>query len=130
MPLSTLTTKERQTYSKIPAEADEPILLRYFVLTATDERLRRSVRRDYNRIGVALQLGLLRWLGRQPGLEEFRSRPTTITIFLARQLNIPADMARAYPQDVGTWEDHRRLVREYLGWPSVPGDDWTLSRIV
>jgi hypothetical protein len=33
MPVTNLTNKERHTYSKIPVEADEPILLRYFVLT-------------------------------------------------------------------------------------------------
>ena len=116
MPLKLLTDHERKTFSAIPSDPDEPILRRYFVLRREDERLIRQARGPHNKLGLAHQLGWLRWLGRQPSLEEARACPTTITMYLGDQLNIRPDQFKTYPHDRDTWDNHRGLVRRHLGW--------------
>jgi len=116
MPLHNLTPQERQVYSTIPGDIDEPSLRRFFVLSAADERLMSQVRGPHNRLGLAHHLGWLRWLGRQPGRDEVHSGPASLTLFLARQLNVAPEAFQLYPRDRGAWSHHQALAREHLGW--------------
>ena len=116
MPLHDLTPQERRAYSAIPDAIDEPSQRRFFVLSAADERLMGRVKGRHNRLGRAHHLGWLRWLGRQPGRDEVRSGPASLTVFLARQLNVAPEAFQIYPRDRGAWSHHQALAREHLGW--------------
>ena len=116
MPLHNLTPQERRAYATIPGDIDEPSQRRFFVLSASDERLMSRVRGPHNRLGLAHHLGWLRWLGRQPGWDEVHSGPAGLTAFLARQLNVAPEAFEIYPRDRGAWNHHRELAREHLGW--------------
>lgn len=59
-----LTPEERQQYTKISPNLSERELGIYFTLTQYDIELIKRRRRDYNRLGFAVQLCVLRFLGR------------------------------------------------------------------
>ena len=62
-PSSLFTAAQREQFTRFPA-LDERILSRYYLLDAADLRLVRERRRDFNKLGFAVQLTVLRHLGR------------------------------------------------------------------
>ncbi len=58
-----LTEAERTQYVQVPKEISSFDLLAFFHLSYEDLRVVRLQRRPANRLGFALQLGLLRFMG-------------------------------------------------------------------
>ena len=58
-----LTPEERLQYLQIPLNLSEWELSAYFTLTQHDIEIIQQRRRDYNRLGFAVQLCILRYLG-------------------------------------------------------------------
>ncbi len=116
MLLKLLTDHERRTFAAIPSDTDEPILRRYFVLRHEDESLIRQARGPHNKLGLAHQLGWLRWLGFQPEAEQLPQKPAEIGRFLAALLNFSADDLLVYGRELDLWLNHQQLAREHLKW--------------
>jgi hypothetical protein len=79
-------------------EVDREQLVRFFTLTPTDEAFVRSHRGPANRLGVAVQLCTLPWLGFVP--DDVSSAPAQAAQRLAEHLGIPA--APSPPTGLGT----------------------------
>ncbi len=116
MPLKILSPKERRAFTTIPDDIDEPALRRFFVLNVADMAAVRRVRGPHNRLGLAVQVGWLRWLGYQPEAEQLPQNPAEIGRFLAAQLNLSADDLLVYGREPDTWLNHQQLAREHLKW--------------
>lgn len=56
-----LTTEERKQYMQIPSDISEWILSTYFSFSQHDLKIINRHRRDYNRLGFAIQLSILRY---------------------------------------------------------------------
>ena len=130
MPVDFLTVQQKANYRKFSGEPNEVQLARYFHLDETDLMFIRQRRGDQNRLGVALQLGCIRFLG--AFLPDLSSVPSNAQWFVARQLGIAdVDILVAYAQrDITYWE-HTALIRQQyqyqeFTWP------WTfrLSRLL
>jgi len=79
MPVDFLTNKQKETYGKFPEELGTEILHKYFHLDDFDKSLIQTCRRDHNKLGCALQLTTVRFIG----------------AFLANPLDVP-EVAKAY----------------------------------
>ena len=66
MPLDFLTQAERQRYQRMPAAIAERDLRQHFHLRQADRAFGATFRGATSRLGVALHLGLLRYLGYLP----------------------------------------------------------------
>lgn len=95
-------------------EIDGDELVRFFTLTPTDETLVRSHRGASNRLGVAVQLCTLPWLGFVP--DDVVSAPPAAVARLANQLRIPAEALSSYGARDQTRTDHLGTVAKLLGW--------------
>jgi TnpA family transposase len=63
MPGTFLTTAERERLSRFPDSVSPPELMIYFALSDNDLAFINPYRSDANRLGVALQLCSMRYLG-------------------------------------------------------------------
>jgi TnpA family transposase len=114
MPRSFLPASLRRAYSEFPKEIDDYALARYFTLTPRDRELIAHSRGEHNRLGLACQIGWLRWLGWQP--ESSTGAPPTATAFLAQQLNLSPNLFARYSEHSRTGWEHTVLARQHLNW--------------
>jgi len=78
------TPQERKRLDAFPSGIGESDLIRYFTLSGSDLDLVRRQRGDYNRLGFALQLCALRYIGFSP--DDLETVPTAAMTFVAEQL--------------------------------------------
>lgn len=110
-----LTDAERRRLVHIPEERDE--LVRLYTFEAADLTLIRDRRDDANRLGVAVQLALLR----HPGvtlagwLQGGFAVPVELVSFLAEGLDLPASAFTDYAARAQTMTDHARDLASVLG---------------
>ncbi|MBT9395625.1 DUF4158 domain-containing protein [Hymenobacter sp. NST-14] len=90
-----LTAPERQGYQQVPATLSETDLCLHFHLTATDG----------NRLGCAVQLGLVRLMGYL--LEDwFEQVPPPVAALFGQQLGIAPDALATYGERAATRSEH------------------------
>lgn len=125
--MSRLTPSQRQQFTHFP-KLDERLLARHYLLDATDLKAVLTRRRDFNRLGYAVQLTVLRHLGRSLAAAE---QPLeTVLAFLSGHLELDPICYARYAQRGNTRHEHfaelcaqfgyaelsRRLNRELRGW--------------
>jgi hypothetical protein len=93
-------------------------LIRYFTLTRADLAFvdPGHGRGPSDRLGLAVQLATLPWLGFVPD----EVAPAVAVVRLAERLGVDPAVLSGYGQRAHTRWDHLRLVADYLGWHSAP----------
>jgi TnpA family transposase len=125
MSTSFLTAAERERWQRFPETIPQDDLAVYFLLSADDTREVNRQREPFNRLGYALQLCALRYLGFVP--TDFTATPEVVVTFVAEQLAIAPRVLALY-DNRETQSDHRRHVRTYLGFrPATPMDVYALQ---
>lgn len=125
MSTSFLTAAERERWQRFPETIPQDDLAVYFLLSDDDTREVNRQREPFNRLGYALQLCALRYLGFVP--TDFTATPEVVVTFVAEQLAIAPRVLALY-DNRETQSDHRRHVRTYLGFrPATPMDVYALQ---
>ena len=107
MPGSFLTRAEQDRLSRFPAEISKEELLTYFTLSTDDLASVCQQRGDHNRLGYALQLSAVRYMGFVP--EDLLAAPLEATVHLARQLEVSPQSLSRYGNRAQTRTNHRWL---------------------
>lgn len=108
---SILSAAERASLLLPPDTEDE--LIRHYAFGETDLSLIRQRRGDANRLGVAVQLCLLRFPGQ--GLLPDASMPMSLLQWIGRQLRIAPSCWSQYAEREETRREHLLELRAYLG---------------
>src|SRR5215831_5830946 len=113
MSTSFLTAAARDRWQRFPDTIPQDDLAVYLLLSDDDTREVNRQREPCNRLGYALQLGALRYLGFVP--TDCTATPEVGVTFVAEQLGL-APQGLALYANRRTQSDHRRHVRAYVGF--------------
>src|SRR4051794_24418736 len=132
MPGRFLTDAERDRLRRFPAEIPPEDRVDYFTLSDRDQVQVRQQRGGPNRLGFALQLCTLRYLGFVP--DQLRGVPSAVIAHLAQQLGTAPESLAAYGDRPHTRTDHLQEVVAYLGFRKAGAGDlralrpWLVAR--
>ena len=102
MPVSFLTQPQERRYGRFDGEPTADQLARYFHLDDTDKVFIRSRRGDHMRLGVAMQLGVVRYLG--TFLDDLTEAPPRVSAFVGKQIGVaPGSNITAYQSSQWRW---------------------------
>jgi len=94
MPVSFLSNAQRENYGRYAGSPSPHDLARYFHLDDTDHALIAQKRGAHNRLGFAVQLGTVRYLG--AFLEDPLAVPQPVLQMLIKQLSVDMAAHRAH----------------------------------
>src|SRR6266850_2966968 len=107
MPIHIFTEAERATLDTFPAEITQEDLITFFTLSEADKAQLPIYSAPYNRLGFALQLCTLRFMGFVP--EDVMRIPPAIVEYVAEQITVEPVLVK-YGTRVQTRTDHAQLV--------------------
>ena len=114
MPVQWLTEAERDRYRRFGPEILETDLITFFTLTQEDRKIIGERIGDTNRLGFALQLCALRYLGFLP--DSLADAPVSSITYLARQLAVSPESLTGYGRRARTRTDHGIEAGRHLGF--------------
>jgi hypothetical protein len=117
MPGQFLTAAERERWDRFPPDIVEADLVAFLTLSVAD-RVHLPVKSAaHNRLGFALQLCAIRYLGFCPA--DLATAPLPAVTYLARQVDAdPKELSR-YDARAHTRTDHLQKILDYLGFRKV-----------
>jgi TnpA family transposase len=116
-----LSRADRDRLSGWPKIIMEPDLFAFFTLSEFDQKLLSARRRDGNRLGFALALCALRFLGFFP--DETARVPDEALSFLSSQIGVSPDSRDTYGKRARTRTDHQIEAMAALGFRRQTGPD-------
>ena len=128
MPVEFLTSEQEKRYGRYVGEPSSEQLAKYFYLDDLDHELIKKRRGNQNKLGLALQLCTVRFLG--TFLSDPIDVPTIVRDYLATQLGISdLDNLAVYRTSETRWE-HTALIRQRYGYQdfSDQPEHWRLVR--
>ena len=117
MPVSFLSNQQRENYGRYNGAPSSDDLARYFHLDDVDHALIARKRGEHNRLGFAVQLGTVRYLG--TFLEDSLAVPTPVLHMLAKQLRVEkVNDAKSYCTGEQRWQ-HATEIRAHYGYVEI-----------
>ncbi len=127
-----LADSERERLSSFPADVPPDDLASFFILTEFDKQLIPVTSSSSNRLGFALQLCALRYLGFCP--DNITHAPISVVNYVACQLGVSPDDLAVYGGRSQTRTYHLQAIQAYLGFRKASESDlaalssWLLER--
>ena len=131
MAVDFLTAEQKARYGQFSGEPNESQLARYFHLDEADLAFISGRRGGQNRLGFALQLASVRFLGGFPS--DLNLVPSNAQAFVARQPSIgDAAVLADYAQRETTQREHAAIIRKRYGYREFGDPPWAfrLSRLL
>ncbi len=132
MPVSFLSETERLRFNSFPADLSTGDLIAFFTLGESDLLQIPATASATNRLGFALQLLLLRFLGFH--LPELKTLPETVVNYVASQIGAESREIENYGKRGQTRSNHQRIIERVCSYrqPSEKDfqnfNEWLLER--
>ena len=109
MPVEFLTREQEEKYGKFSEDPSPEQLAKYFWFDDKDRNSIFNHRHDHNRLGFALQLGTVRFLG--TFLSSPIKVPENVISYVSQQLKIKPEVVSLYDSEKNT-QNHRNEIRQ------------------
>lgn len=109
-----LTPEQRAALLGFPAELSERELARFSTFTETELAVIARHRRPENRLGFAVQLGLLHYPGRVP--TDLAEMPQRVLAYMAAQVGVAPAVLAQYGERPTTRSEHLEEIRQVFGY--------------
>ena len=120
MPVQFLSEAEHKSLNRFPSEVSSEDLNRFFLLSDKELSILKQLRAEHNRLGFALQLCCLRYLGFFP--EELQL-PEQAIKYVAQQLQLIPELLVFYGKRSSTQREHQRKIQALLGYRRASNSD-------
>lgn len=133
MPRAVLKEEQRNFYRQYAGELSIEQLDQYFYFSEIDLEQINEARTDNNKLGFALQLGTVRFLG--GFFESVKNIPSTVVHYVARQLKLTPDVVNDYTS-VATIKNHKQKIQSTFNYRKLTGETkkemlaWLFERAV
>lgn len=128
MPVEFLSEEHKRSYGKFCCNPTEAQLARYFHLDDSDRVLVNSHRQDHNRLGFALQLTTVRFLG--TFLADPTDIPNLVVRFIAKQIDVEdIDSLSKYTKRKQTHHAHVNEIQKRYGYREFTKGAWRFRLI-
>lgn len=114
MPVRLLTDAERNRLGGFPQDIATEDLFAHFSLLGDDRALVPSTSAPTNRLGFAVALCTVRYLGFYP--EDPTTIPHNVVWYVGQQIMVSPEALGAYPEREQTRTEHLRRIYEHLGY--------------
>jgi len=123
VPVEFLTDEQAAAYGRFVEEPTRPELERFFYLDDVDRELIGKRRGDHNRLGFALQMCTVRYLGLF--LEDPLDVPWPVVEYLAEHLGVEdASCVKRYTERLKTAYEHAWEIRDAYGYHQFEDREW------
>jgi TnpA family transposase len=123
VPVEFLTDEQAVAYGSFREEPTRPELERFFFLDDADRALIGKRRGDHNRLGFALQVCTVRYVGLF--LEDPLAVPWPVVDYLAEQLGVEdASVVKRYTDRQMTAYEHAWEIRDAYGYQVFEDPEW------
>jgi hypothetical protein len=123
VPVEFLTDEQAESYGTFTQEPTRPELERFFFLDDEDRRLIGKRRGDYSRLGFALQVCTVRYVGLF--LQDPLAVPWSAVEYLAEQLGVTdASCVKRYTEREKTAYEHAWEIQEAFGYHPYEDREW------
>src|SRR2546425_7570743 len=112
MPIGFLSPADRDRLNRFPAQISDDDLWAFFVLSDSDQQVINHQREAHTRLGFALQLCALRYLGFAP--DDLQTAPSVAVEYVAQQLGVAPQALAAYGARRPTRTTDFQQVQTYL----------------
>ena len=132
MPVQLFTEAERAQRDRFPEVIAYEDLVIFFTLSERDHQSLPRSSAPHNRLGYALQLCALRFMGFVP--DDLSSAPLEAVAFVAQQLRVQPEVLATYGTRAQTRQDHLQAIQAHLGYRRAEPQDfhalasWLLER--
>ncbi len=117
MPANFPTADQIRHYGRYAEEPTIEQLGQYFHLTDTDRRLIYSRTEQHTQLGLAVQIGTVRFLGKFLVAKQWASVPDNVVRYVGAQLNLePAHWREYYSGRRPTIGEHQALIRKHYDY--------------
>ena len=114
MPVEFLTEEQQRRYGHYTEEPSSPQLARYFHFDDRDRQLINRRQRDHTRLGFAIQLGTVRFLG--TFLPNPTAVPENVVTYVANQLRVEAPNCLSRYASRDTHWEHATQIQHAYGY--------------
>ena len=114
MPVEFLSSEQKAQYGRYSEDPTAEQLSRYFWLDDQDRAIIRLHRGNHNRMGFALQLVTVRYLG--TFLENPTDVPKNVLLYIAQQLDVSADIQLRHYHTSRIRKEHTAEIRRIYGY--------------
>jgi len=114
MPRGFLRPEDRESLNNFPSTIEENDLITHFLLTPGDLAQVKMNRTETQRIGFAVSLCGLRYLGFFP--QDIETAPDNVVDYLAKQSECNPVSLVSYGQRLRTRQEHQSVIMAYLGF--------------